>query len=216
MRIVLLGAPGAGKGTQAQLISQTLHIPQVSTGDMLRKEIAQDTTIGQKVKNIMEAGQLVSDEIILMLIEKRIQEEDCKRGFLLDGFPRNVLQAEILKKSGIEIDAVIEIAVPDEEIIERLSGRRIHAASGRIYHIKFKPPRVAGYDDMTGEPLIQREDDTVNTIRNRLSVYHQQTKPLIEWYKKQEEKSGLRFYSVNGCRSVESIQSDLMEIIKGA
>lgn len=216
MRIILLGAPGAGKGTQAKLLSESLGIPQISTGDMLRNEIAQHTSVGQKVKEMMARGEFVPNEVVIDLLINRIKEKDCQHGYLLDGFPRNVHQAEILEKAGIPIEAVIEIAVPDEEIITRLSGRRLHLNSGRIYHVINHPPKIADKDDVTGEPLIQREDDKLEAVRKRLQVYHQQTEPLIEWYKKAglASSKGPKFYSVDGSKGIELIQRDLMNILK--
>ena len=182
MRVILLGAPGAGKGTQAQAICREFSIPQISTGDMLRAAIAAQTDLGQKVQAIMAAGELVSDDIIVAIVQERIAQSDCANGFLLDGFPRTIAQAEALREQGVKIDWVLDIDVADEEIVRRLSGRRIHEASGRVYHIDYHPPKVAGQDDETGEPLIQRADDSEETVRNRLRVYHEQTAPLIQYY----------------------------------
>lgn len=182
MRLILLGAPGAGKGTQAQFITEKYGIPQISTGDMLRAAVKAGSPLGLKVKEVMASGGLVSDETIIELIQERIKEEDCANGFLFDGFPRTIPQAEALKKQGINIDAVVEINVDDEEIVSRLSGRRVHEASGRIYHVKYNPPAAEGKDDETGEPLMQREDDKEETVRKRLGVYHSQTAPLIDYY----------------------------------
>lgn len=183
MRIILLGAPGAGKGTQAERLEKSLKIPKISTGDMLRAEVAAKSDLGLQVQEIMNQGQLVPDAIILQLIRKRIQQSDCANGYLFDGFPRNSQQAEALVREGILIDYVVEINVPDSDIIMRLSGRRIHPGSGRAYHIKFNPPKLTDLDDATGEPLIQREDDKEDTVRKRLEVYHRETEPLIQWYK---------------------------------
>lgn len=182
MKLILLGAPGAGKGTQAQFITEKYGVPQISTGDMLRAAVKAGSALGLKVKEVMASGGLVSDETIIELIQERIQQDDCKNGFLFDGFPRTIPQAEALKKQGIMIDAVIEINVNDEEIVSRLSGRRVHEASGRIYHVKYNPPATEGKDDATGDILIQREDDKEETVRKRLEVYHSQTSPLIEYY----------------------------------
>lgn len=182
MRLMLLGCPGAGKGTQAQFIKEQFHIPQISTGDMLRTAITAGTPLGKRVKKIMEEGQLVSDDIMIELVKSRIQEFDCKNGFLLDGFPRTIPQAESLQNNQIYLDFVIEIQVPDEDLIKRLSGRRSHPASGRVYHILYNPPKVADKDDMTGEPLVHRPDDHEDTIKKRLAVYHQQTEPLVKYY----------------------------------
>jgi adenylate kinase len=182
MRVILLGAPGAGKGTQAQAICREFSIPQISTGDMLRAAIAAQTELGQQVQAIMAAGELVSDEVIVAIVQERIAHDDCRNGFLLDGFPRTIAQADALRAQGVKIDWVLDIDVADEEIVRRLSGRRIHEASGRVYHIDYQPPQVAGQDDVTGEPLIQRADDSEETVRNRLRVYHEQTAPLIQYY----------------------------------
>jgi adenylate kinase len=182
MRLILLGAPGAGKGTQAQFICDKYNIPQISTGDMLRAAVKAGTPLGLEAKKIMDEGGLVSDEIILGLVKDRIAEDDCKNGFLFDGFPRTIPQAEALKEQGVPLDYVVEINVDDEEIIKRMSGRRVHLASGRTYHVIYNPPKVEGKDDETGEDLIQREDDNEETVRKRLDVYHSQTKPLVEFY----------------------------------
>jgi adenylate kinase len=209
MRIVLLGAPGAGKGTQAQFISEFFSIPHISTGDMLRKAVAQNTPIGQSVKKIINEGGFVSDELIIKLIEKRIAENDCIKGFLLDGFPRTIPQAENLEEEKIPIDAVIEIQVPDDLIIKRLSGRRTHAASGRVYHISSNPPKEANKDDFTHEPLIQRDDDKPETIKKRLEIYHQQTEPLIDWFKNRPSK--YHFIHIDGSNSVENIKKEIFK-----
>lgn len=207
MRLILLGAPGAGKGTQAQFICEQYHIPKIGTGDMLREEIALGTPIGHNVKNIIAEGKLVPEEIVNELLMKRLKAPDCQSGFLLDGYPRTISQAETLIKAHISIDAVIEIHVSDDIIIERLSGRRIHPQSGRIYHILYNPPREEGKDDITQEPLIQRDDDKEVTIRKRLEVYHQQTEPLIEWYQKQ----GLHFIRINGSDTVNAIKDKIRQ-----
>lgn len=212
MRIVLLGAPGAGKGTQAQLLSNKLHLPMVSTGDMLRSEVAAGTKIGQLVKEIMSSGQLVSDEICIQLIQKRIAESDCQKGFLLDGFPRTISQAEALLKAAVMVDYVICIDVPDEEIVKRLGGRWVHSASGRVYHVQFNPPKVAGRDDITGEPLVQRADDKEETIRKRLNVYHQETEPLVNWYQKRPE---VKFVKVSGTGSVNITYDNIVSQLNG-
>jgi adenylate kinase len=203
MRIILLGAPGAGKGTQAQAIVEKLGIPQISTGDMLRAAVKAGTELGKKAKRIMDAGGLVSDDIIIGLVKDRIAQADCENGFLFDGFPRTIPQAEALMDAGIIIDRVIEIDVPDAEIISRLSGRRVHPASGRVYHIQHNPPKVEGLDDETGEPLVQRDDDREETVRKRLQVYHEQTKPLVDFYK-QHSGDGV-YRCVAGVGSVEGI-----------
>jgi len=179
MRIILLGSPGSGKGTQAQFITEKYAIPQISTGDMLRAAVREGTPLGIEAKKVMDAGGLVSDDIILGLIKERITQADCANGFLLDGFPRTIVQAEGLNDMGVIIDTVIEIVVDDEEIVKRMAGRRVHLQSGRTYHVAFNPPKIEGLDDVTGEPLIQRDDDKEETVRKRLSVYHDQTKPLV-------------------------------------
>lgn len=209
MRIILLGAPGAGKGTQAQYIAEKYSIPQIATGDMLRSAVKAGTELGLKAKAVMDAGQLVSDDIIIGLVKERIAEPDCKNGFLFDGFPRTLPQADALKEAAIKIDAVVEIDVKDEEIIKRMSGRRVHLSSGRSYHIEFNPPKVAGKDDLTGEDLVQREDDTEQTVRERLGVYHEQTAPLIEYYKNwlaSEPEQAPRYVYIEGIGTVEGIR----------
>src|SRR5512144_3040541 len=182
MRLILLGPPGAGKGTQAQYICDAYGIPQISTGDMLRAAVKAGTPLGRQVKKVMDSGALVSDDIIIGLVKERIAQPDCANGFLFDGFPRTIPQADALTAAGIKLDVVLEIDVPDEAIIERMSGRRTHPASGRTYHIKFNPPKVPDRDDVTGEPLIQRDDDKEETVRNRLAVYQRQTRPLVAYY----------------------------------
>ena len=184
MRLILLGAPGAGKGTQAAFICKRFGIPQISTGDMLRAAVKAGTPLGQAAKKVMDSGALVSDEIILGLVRERIAQPDCANGFLFDGFPRTIVQAEAMKDAGVKLDFVLEIDVPDSAIIERMSGRRVHVASGRTYHVRFNPPKSAGIDDVTGEPLIQRVDDEEETVRKRLAVYAAQTRPLVEYYMK--------------------------------
>jgi len=205
MRIILLGSPGSGKGTQAQFITEKYGIPQISTGDMLRAAVRAGTELGIAAKKVMDAGGLVSDEIILGLIKERITQADCQNGFLLDGFPRTIVQAEGLAIMGVELDNVLEIAVADEEIIQRMSGRRVHLVSSRSYHILFNPPKVEGCDDITGEPLMQRDDDKEETVRKRLEVYHQQTKPLVDFYSAKAEQGTLKFASITGVGSVEEI-----------
>jgi len=182
MRLILLGPPGAGKGTQAKMICEKYGIPQISTGDMLRAAVSAETPLGIEAKKVMDAGELVSDDLILQLVKDRISENDCTSGYLLDGFPRTIVQAEGMKKLGIDVDFVVELQVKDEEIIERMGGRRIHPASGRVYHVKFNPPKIEDQDDETGEALIQRDDDAEHTVRKRLDVYHEQTAPLIDYY----------------------------------
>jgi len=209
MRIILLGAPGAGKGTQAQAIMAKLGIPQISTGDMLRAAVKAGTPLGLKVKDIMASGGLVSDDIIIALVKERLAQPDCQKGFLFDGFPRTIPQAQALMDAGVKIDRVIEIDVTDAEIISRLSGRRVHPASGRVYHIKHNPPKTAGIDDVSGEPLVQREDDQEETVRKRLAVYHEQTKPLVTFYK---QKAGPNVYRrVQGSGSVENISASVIK-----
>jgi adenylate kinase len=183
MKLILLGAPGAGKGTQAQFIREKFSIPQISTGDMLRAAVKAGTALGLAAKQVMDAGGLVSDEIIIGLVSDRLQQDDCQAGYLFDGFPRTLPQAEAMKLAGVALDYVLEIDVADEEIIERMSGRRVHPGSGRTYHIRFNPPRVAGKDDVTGEDLIQRDDDQEETVRKRLQIYHSQTRPLLDYYR---------------------------------
>jgi len=187
MRIMLLGGPGAGKGTQARQLTAHFNIPQISTGDMLRTAIANGTPLGMSAKKIMDSGQLVSDDIMIALVKERLTESDCAKGFLLDGFPRTIPQAQALRDAGIDIDFVIEIAVDDEEIVKRISGRRIHPLSGRVYHLETSPPAVEGVDDVTGEPLVFRDDDQEGIVRKRLEVYHQQTEPLIQYYQRWAE-----------------------------
>ena len=215
MRLILLGPPGAGKGTQAQFISEKYAVPQVSTGDMLRAAIKSGSELGLKVKDVMDSGALVSDQLIIALVQERIQQADCANGFLLDGFPRTIPQAQALKDAGVSIDFVIEISVDDEQIVSRLSGRRVHEGSGRVYHIEHNPPQKAGIDDATGEPLIQREDDREETIRNRLSVYHSQTEPLVNFYKDlaQANKGTPIFSSIDGLGSLDEVQARITSIL---
>ncbi|HQQ74357.1 MAG TPA: adenylate kinase [Pseudomonadales bacterium] len=212
MRVILLGAPGAGKGTQAKLIMEKLGIPQISTGDMLRAAVAAGTPLGLKVKDIMASGGLVSDDLIIALVKERITQTDCANGFLFDGFPRTIPQAEAMIRENVQIDRVIEIDVPDEDIVARLSGRRVHEGSGRVYHVEHNPPKVAGFDDVTGEPLIQRPDDTEATVRTRLHVYHDQTKPLVDFY---QERGGDKIYrNVHGVGSVAEIGSKVLAALQ--
>ncbi len=214
MRIILLGAPGAGKGTQAEYLREIYSIPQISTGDMLRAAVKAGSPLGMQVKSVMESGGLVTDAIIIALIKDRISQPDCAKGFLFDGFPRTIPQAQALVDAGVDIDVVLEIDVPDAEIVRRLSGRRVHPGSGRIYHIENKPPQVAGVDDLTGEALIQREDDKEETVRKRLSVYHDQTKPLVNFYKKAaSEKKSLRFLSMGGVGDIATIRTSLKTLL---
>lgn len=209
MRLILLGAPGAGKGTQAQFITEKYGIPQISTGDMLRAAVRAGTELGKAAKKVMDAGELVSDELIINLVKERIAEDDCANGFLFDGFPRTMPQAQALQESGVVIDGVVEIDVADEEIIKRMSGRRMHSDSGRTYHLVYNPPKVAGKDDVTGEELVQRPDDQEDTVRQRLQVYHQQTAPLIDFYKGLQataEATAPAYHYVPGVGSVDDIK----------
>ncbi|WP_119394384.1 adenylate kinase [Salinibius halmophilus] len=209
MRIILLGAPGAGKGTQAQYICEKYNIPQISTGDMLRAAVKAGTPLGLKVKEVMTTGGLVSDETIIALVKERIQQDDCANGFLFDGFPRTIPQADAMREAGVNIDHVVDIDVADEEIVTRLSGRRVHEASGRTYHVVYNPPKVEGKDDETGEPLIQRQDDTEETVKKRLDVYHAQTEPLVGYYKawaEEEPAAAPKYNYIAGTGTVEQIR----------
>ncbi len=211
MRIILLGAPGAGKGTQAQFLTKKYNIPQISTGDMLRAAIKAGTEMGKMAKAAMDAGQLVTDEIIIGLVKDRIKEDDCKNGFLLDGFPRTLAQADAVTNAGIAIDAVIEIDVPDSEIVTRMSGRRAHLASGRTYHIVYNPPKVEGKDDLTGEDLVQRDDDKEEVVLDRLKVYHELTKPLIGYYKEQAAKNPtIQYITVDGTADIADVEAAIV------
>ncbi len=212
MRIILLGGPGAGKGTQANYIKDKYNIPQISTGDMLRAAVKAGTPMGLEAKKVMDAGGLVTDEIILGLVKDRIAEADCENGFLFDGFPRTIPQADSLKSNGVEIDAVVEIDVDDSEIVKRMSGRRAHLASGRTYHVIYNPPKVEGKDDVTGEDLVQRDDDNEDTVRKRLEVYHEQTEPLIDYYSgwaNSGEAGSPKYVKVNGIGSVDEIRDGI-------
>jgi adenylate kinase len=211
MHIILLGGPGSGKGTQAQFIIEKYRIPQISTGDMLRAAVREGSPLGVEAKKVMDAGGLVSDDIILGLIKERITHNDCAKGFLLDGFPRTIVQAEGLKKMGVVIDTVIEIDVSDEQIVTRMAGRRVHTQSGRSYHVQFNPPKVEGVDDVTGEALIQRDDDKEETVRKRLAVYHEQTKPLVDYYAAPEQN--VKFSSIKGIGNVEEISAKIFAIL---
>lgn len=215
MKVILLGPPGAGKGTQAQFITERYAIPQISTGDMLRAAIKAETPLGLEVKDVMASGGLVSDELIIALVRERVEQSDCQNGFLFDGFPRTIPQATAIVDAGILIDAVVEIAVVDEEIVARLSGRRVHEDSGRIYHIEHNPPNSAGLDDETGEPLIQRPDDSEETVRNRLDVYHKQTKPLVNFYTELATSGNPAptFSSVSGLGLLSDVQERLVEVL---
>ena len=208
MRLILLGAPGVGKGTQASFICQKYAIPQISTGDMLRAAVKAGTPLGQQIKAVMESGSLVSDELIINLVKERITQSDCANGFLLDGFPRTIPQAEAMKVAGVKLDYVLEIDVPFDAIIERMSGRRSHPASGRTYHVKFNPPKVEGRDDVTGEPLVQREDDKAETVKKRLDIYSAQTRPLVSYYRDWaviEPALAPKYRTISGIGSVEEI-----------
>lgn len=210
MRIILLGAPGAGKGTQAQFITEKFGIPQISTGDMLRAAVKEGTELGKQVEQIMASGGLVTDETIIALVKERIAQDDCANGFLFDGFPRTIPQAEAMVSAGVPIDVVLEIDVPDDEIVKRLSGRRVHLDSGRVYHVEYNPPKVEGMDDVSGEALIQRDDDKEDTVRKRLAVYHEQTEPLVAFYQAREAGGdSVRVVKVNGVASVDSIKSEI-------
>ncbi len=212
MRVILLGAPGAGKGTQAQFICEKYDIPQISTGDMLRAAVKAESPLGLKVKDIMTTGGLVSDDIIIALVKERITESDCANGFLFDGFPRTIPQAEAMVAAGVGIDYVVEIDVDDEEIVGRLSGRRVHANSGRVYHVIYNPPKVEGKDDETGEDLIQRADDSEETVRKRLGIYHDQTKPLVAFYKQFEaDNASTKYVHIPGVGNLEEITAKVME-----
>jgi adenylate kinase len=210
MRLILLGPPGAGKGTQAAFIKERFGIPQISTGDMLRAAVKAGTPLGVAAKKVMDAGRLVSDDIIIGLVEDRLREPDCAKGYLFDGFPRTIPQAEAMKDAGVGLDYVLEIDVPDEEIILRMSGRRVHLASGRTYHVKFNPPKVAGRDDVTGEALIQRDDDREDTVKKRLEVYHSQTQALVDYYSKWAatgDARAPRYRKISGLGPVEEIKA---------
>jgi len=218
MRLILLGAPGAGKGTQAAFICEKFGIPQISTGDMLRAAVKAGTPLGQQAKAIMEAGQLVSDDLIIHLVKERIAQPDCARGFLFDGFPRTIPQADAMKEAGVKLDYVLEIDVPFDAIIERMSGRRAHPASGRVYHVTFNPPKVAGKDDITGEDLIQRDDDKEETVKKRLAVYDAQTRPLVNYYAtwaQQDPDNAPKYRAISGSGSVEEITRRALAALVG-
>lgn len=218
MRLILLGAPGAGKGTQAQFICERYSIPQISTGDMLRAAVKEGSDLGLKVKEIMSSGGLVSDDIIIALVKERIAQPDCSNGFLFDGFPRTIRQADAMKEANVKLDHVLEIAVDDEEIVKRLAGRRVHPGSGRVYHVEYNPPKEPGKDDVTGEALIQRDDDREATVRNRLAVYHEQTAPLVDYYRdwaSQEPEKAPAYHRVDGVGSVDEITRQVKEALEG-
>ena len=213
MKIILLGPPGAGKGTQANYIKQKFNIPQISTGDMLRAAVKAGSPLGREAKKVMDAGELVSDALILKLVKERITGGDCQHGYLFDGFPRTIVQAEGMAAEGITVDFIVEIQADDEEIVRRMSGRRVHLASGRTYHVVFNPPKKPGVDDETGEPLIQRDDDKEETVRNRLKVYHQQTSPLIDFYTRLSGKlanKAPKFVRVNGMQDIQKIKESII------
>lgn len=217
MRLILLGPPGAGKGTQASYIKEKFSIPQISTGDMLRAAVKAGTALGLAAKKVMDAGGLVSDDIIIGLVQERLKDRDCQAGYLFDGFPRTIPQAEAMRNSGVAIDFVLEIDVPSEEIITRMSGRRVHPASGRSYHIKFNPPRAADHDDVTGEPLIQRDDDREETVRKRLEVYQAQTRPLVDYYSTWAAQGGAgapQYRCIAGTGAVEAIRERAFDALK--
>ena len=217
MRLILLGPPGAGKGTQAGFIKGHFDIPQISTGDMLRAAAAARSPLGLEAKKRMDAGALVPDDMVIELVSSRLQEPDCARGYLFDGFPRTIPQAEAMRAAAVRIDFVLEIAVPDEEIVSRMSGRRVHLASGRTYHVAFNPPRVAGLDDVTGEPLIQREDDQESTVRNRLRVYHLQTQPLVDFYLRwaaSGDAAAPRHRRIEGTGAVDEVRARALAALK--
>jgi adenylate kinase len=217
MRLILLGAPGAGKGTQAAFITSRYAIPQISTGDMLRTAVRAGTKLGLEAKKFMDAGQLVPDQVIIGLVKDRIQQPDCAKGFLFDGFPRTIPQAEAMKQAGVDLDYVVEIDVPDGEILERLSGRRVHQPSGRTYHVHFNPPKIAGKDDVTGEDLIQRDDDKEATVLKRLEVYHNQTKQLVDYYTKMAasgDANAPKYRKVSGTGGVEEIRDRIFAALK--
>ena len=217
MRVILLGAPGAGKGTQAGFITKKFGIPQISTGDMLRAAVKAGTELGLQAKSVMDAGGLVSDDLIINLVKERIAQPDCANGFLFDGFPRTIPQAEAMKEAGVSIDNVVEIAVDDEEIVQRIAGRRVHEASGRVYHVVYNPPKVEGKDDVTGEELVQRKDDTEETVRHRLSVYHSQTKPLVAYYSDwaaNGDANAPQYRKIAGLGKVEEIRDRAFDALK--
>ncbi|MBX6317399.1 adenylate kinase [Pigmentiphaga sp.] len=217
MRLILLGAPGAGKGTQAAFLKERYGIPQISTGDMLRAAVKAGTPLGIEAKKVMDAGGLVSDDIIIGLVKDRLKDPDCANGYLFDGFPRTIPQAEALRAAGVPLDFVVEVDVPEEEIIERMSGRRVHLPSGRTYHLRFNPPKNEGVDDITGEPLVQRDDDKEETVRKRLEVYRQQTRPLVDYYSQwaaSGDPQAPRYRKISGVGTVEEIKARLFDAVK--
>jgi len=216
MRLILLGPPGAGKGTQATFICEQYGIPQISTGEMLRAAVAAGTELGRRAQAIMAAGNLVDDATIVAMVKERLAEPDCAGGFLFDGFPRTIAQAQAVVNAGIELDCVVEIRLPDDDVVTRISGRRTHEASGRVYHVTFSPPRQEGLDDETGEPLVQREDDREETVRERLRVYHAQTRPLVDLYQAEAAKGKARYHTINGNGEVERIRQDIHEALVSA
>ena len=214
MKIILLGPPGAGKGTQAEIICKNFSIPHISTGDMLREAIANETATGKLAKEIMGAGNLVSDDVIISLVKDRIKDEDCKNGFLFDGFPRTIPQADALENQEIFVNVVLELTLKDELIINRMSGRRVHQPSGRSYHLEFNPPEKDGVDDVTGEPLIQRDDDKPETVKNRLEVYWEQTNPLIVYYRSKSVQTDLKYIEIDGSKSMEKVSSQIQAALE--
>ncbi|OUL58345.1 adenylate kinase [Pseudoalteromonas ulvae] len=209
MRIILLGAPGAGKGTQAQFLMEKFSIPQISTGDMLRAAIKEGTPLGLEAKKVMDAGQLISDDIIIGLVKERISKADCEKGFLLDGFPRTIPQADAMKENGVVVDYVLEFDVADEVIVERMGGRRVHPGSGRVYHVVYNPPKEDGKDDVTGDELIIRPDDVEETVRKRLGIYHEQTKPLVDYYQAEAQAGNTQYHKLDGTQAVEAVSAQL-------
>ncbi len=219
IRLMLLGGPGAGKGTQAQGLIERFKIPQISTGDMLRAAVAKGTELGKKAQSYMQNGQLVPDDLIIAMVKERLKEDDCQQGYLLDGFPRTLVQAQAMVEANIELDHVIEIRVPDEEIVARVCGRRVHPSSGRVYHVNFQPPKVSGIDDVTGEALIQRDDDKESVVRQRLAIYHQQTAPLIQFYAEDFQHDyphakAPKFHYVDGLGHVDAIQTRIINAVE--